>query len=299
MRIAIDIRLLGKGGPSGISEYTTCLIDALLNLNSSHEFVFFYNGFRKKPFPVSWRRPNVRVIETRIPNRLLDLTTRFFNWPKLESFAEFDIALSPHFNAITTHKPHVITFHDLSFIHRPDFFTFKQKFWHWLQHYQRQAKRAKTIIAISEWTKNDLQRELHIPGEKIKVLYSGVRTEFKPLDPHNQALRQFLKIHNLPKPYILYLGALEKRKNIEAVIAGFSEFKKNIDFQDYELILAGTPGYGAPALVRRTRLRPDIRILSGLTNSERVFLYNGARSFIYLSFFEGFGFPPLDRKSVV
>lgn len=97
MKICIDVRLLTKGGTSGIEEYTRNLMRSLLALGSGDEYYFFYNGFRKAALDFSGT-----IVDWRVPNKLLDASMRFLNWPKLDRLVPADVLFSPHFNIVAS-----------------------------------------------------------------------------------------------------------------------------------------------------------------------------------------------------
>ncbi len=302
MRITIDIRLLARGGTTGIPGYTHDLIDTLLRQHPENRYSLFYNGLRRQSLPPTWKTsPNVGIIERSVPNRLLDLSFRFLGGPRLESYSPADLIFSPHFNLLPeTNTPRVITFHDLSFLHYPQFFSREQQLWHRLQKYAQQARRASHIIAVSQFTKQDLISLLHIPKEKISVIYSGINPSFKKLAAKDMALAKYKEDHRLFRPFFLYLGSLEPRKNIQLLIHAFTELKTEPAFKDHELILAGKPSYQSNEIYRLAAASPvfaDIRTLGAVADHERVFLYNLARAFVFPSWFEGFGFPPLEAQA--
>src|SRR3990172_4925053 len=107
MTIGVDVRLLGKGGRTGIEEYTENVVDEILKL-SNDEFLFFYNGMRMGPLPAPWTaNKRVRVVNWRIPNKIIDASFRFLKWP--EVMPQADIFWSPHFNIIEPGSvPHVM-----------------------------------------------------------------------------------------------------------------------------------------------------------------------------------------------
>ena len=254
---------------------------------------FLQIRFRKHPLLKPYTL-NPKVINWRVPNRLLDASSSFLNWPKVDRLTGADLVFSPHFNILATAKaPRVITFHDLSFLHHPDFFSYRQRFWHWLQNFQKQAKRAAKIIAVSEFTKSDLVELLKIQPEKISVIHSGISEEFRRLEIKDQGLK-------INFPYFLYLGTLEPRKNVAAIIRAFNILKEGRQFQDYKLVLAGRPGWHYQEIFRAAAASPfqkDILFWGPVNNQERLLLYNKAKAFIYPSFFEGFGFPPLEAQA--
>src|SRR3989344_6727079 len=180
-KIIIDIRLLGHGRASGIEEYTKSLVGEFLRAGGGNSFRLFYNGARKVPLPQGWAgAQNARVVDSNIPNKLLDVSSRFLGFPKVETLmGGGDAVFSPHFNILATRLPRIITFHDLSFVSHPDFFARRQRLWHWFQNAREQAKAAERIIAISEYTKSDLVNLYGVRPEQISVIYSGVNGIFK------------------------------------------------------------------------------------------------------------------------
>lgn len=290
MQILTDIRLLARGGTSGIEEYTRNLITNLLKIDQKNEYLFFYNSFRKNSVPEF-----PKTIDWHIPNKILDLGSRLSNFPQIDSFIKADLIFSPHFNILSRKKtPRVITFHDLSFLHHPRFFSWRQRFWHWLQNVEKQAREADHLIAVSEFTKSDLVDFFHIPEEKISVVYSGISEKFKKIDTKNPPKT------GREKPFILYLGTLEPRKNIPAIIRAFNLLKKTPKMREFQLIIAGKPGWLWGEILSEVAKSPyaeDIIFKGPVNEAEKIALYSAASVFVYPSFFEGFGFPPLEAQA--
>ncbi len=229
---------------------------------------------------------------------------RLFGGPSIERLtggAKPDIVWSPHLDLVATSTaPRVVTAHDLSFLHYPQFFSSKYHLWSWLQSQSRQAQAAAQIIAASEFTKADLMAQLEIPEEKIAVIYPGINESFKQYSAGDGRLAAYRIERKLHKPFILYLGSLEPRKNLALLIEAFDEFRAQPRFKDYELILAGRDGFGVGQLrrlARKSLSREAIRFLGPVSDEERVLLYNCARVFVFPSWFEGFGFPPLEAQA--
>lgn len=302
MNILIDARLLTRGLSSGIAEYTAQITDHLLRLDRENRYFIFLNSVRRVPlsFPKD-KYKNCAAVNWRIPNRLLDLSARFLGFPKIDRLIPADIVFSPHFNILKTARaPRIITFHDLSFVHHPDFFETRQKIWHWRQDYKRQAEGAGRIIAVSEFTKHDLVETLGIPAEKISAIYSGINPALKKLPENDPALIRFREKRGLVFPFFLSLGTLEPRKNVEGTIRAFTFLKQKPAFRDYRLIVAGRPGWLYRRILKTAARSPaaaQIIFWGQVKPEEKIFLYNSARGFVYPSFFEGFGFPPLEAQA--
>jgi glycosyltransferase involved in cell wall biosynthesis len=302
MNILIDIRLLARGGTSGIEEYTRHLVEHMTRENTEHQFILFYNSFRKKNLPDAWtKRPNIRILDWGVPNRLLDFSFRILARPHVGKNIPIHAVWSPHFNTICTNRaPRLITFHDLSFLHHPDFFSARHMLWHRLQNFREQARTARRIVAVSEFTKADIVRLLEIPEERIRVVYPGIDAQFKRIPKTDARLLAFKARHDLDAPFILSLGTIEPRKNIPAAIRAFNQLKNSSRFHDLRLVIAGKPGWLYQKTLRernRSPYRNDIILFGTVPAEERVLLYNLASVFVYPSFFEGFGFPPLEAQA--
>ena len=293
MQILADVRLLSRGGNSGVEEYTRGLLNAIFEADRSNSYALFYNGFRKEPLTGQLAiegKSNIRVLDTRWPNKALDFSSRFLNFPPLDRWLGADLVFSPHFNLLPkTRAPRIITIPDLSFIHHPQFFSRRQNLWHRLQNIQKQAEQSSAVVTVSEFSKSDLVDVFKIPDDKIRVIYPGISEIFKPA-----------KTASVGRPSILYLGTIEPRKNISLLIRAFNALKGRPNFHDWQLVIAGRLGWLYDEVLRLAEASPyrsDIVFKGAVSSGERVELYNSARMFVFPSFFEGFGFPPIEAQS--
>ncbi|OGZ02496.1 MAG: hypothetical protein A2390_02020 [Candidatus Liptonbacteria bacterium RIFOXYB1_FULL_36_10] len=307
MKILVDARVFSKGGYSGVEEYARHLITEMLKAKKENfSFSFFYNGLRNALLPEEILREagTAEILNWHIPNRALDFFCRFSGFLNPAGYAEANVVFSPHFNFLLTGKiPRILTIHDLSFMHYPEFFSLKQRIWHLAQGVEKQIKEASLIIAVSEFTKSDVINFFGVPEEKVKVIYSGLSREFKVLETEleKEKMKAFAEREKIEKPFLLYVGAIEPRKNVRAAIKAFNLIKERKSvWKDLEFIIAGSKGWLDKEVYQeaeRSRFRKDIRFFKSLIPQERVLLYNLARVFVYPSFFEGFGFPPLEAQA--
>jgi len=303
MKILIDLRVLARSQFSGITEYTKFLVSHLLLSDKKNEYLLFYNGFKKIPLPEEWtNKPQVKVIDSSIPNRLWSFSNKIFNLPKIDKKIKADIFFSPHFNILSLIEPQkrVFTFHDLSFVHYPNFFSNRDKFWHWLQNYKRQAQTAGHLIAVSDFTRQDLIDNLLVSPERITRIYSGINPFYRNLSAEDENLEKFQKIHNLEKPFLFYLGVIEPRKNITAIIRTFNILKAKEEFKNLQLVIAGPKGWLYDKIfqeAKNSKFQEEIIFWGPASLTEALYLYNSAEVFVYPSFFEGFGFPPLEAQA--
>lgn len=176
--------------------------------------------------------------------------------------------------------------HDLSFFHSPQWYSPRVRAWHRATNARREIAVADTIIAVSEFTKNDLIKYLKIPAEIIHVVNPATPPAIGGTHP---------KLPFKNKPFFLFLGTLEKRKNVRGVIEAFELIKNIPALSEFQLVLAGRPGYGAP---EKSKLPDRVHHLSYITPEEKWWLLKHAAALVYPSFFEGFGLPPLEAASV-
>ncbi|MDP2934489.1 MAG: glycosyltransferase family 1 protein [bacterium] len=328
MNIGIDIRILAKGTRTGVENYTVNLLSGLLGKDKSITYKLFCNGFKKPKLDYYWLKlNNVKIKTLRIPNRILDLFLRFFKFPKIDRIVGgVDIFLSPHFLLLPVSRGTkiIVVFHDLSFVRFPEFFSFLKLLWHKFIYPKNQAKKANLIIAVSDSTKNDLVNLYGIPREKIKVIYPAVGKEFRPIEKTDSKFLKVKEKYNLPNSFILYFGTIEPRKNILGLVEAFEKIKKQetkvplevqwdgfegvvrgekknfFDFKELKLVIAGNRGWLYKDVFEKIEKSPygeDIIITGFIEEEDKPYLYNLAEIFVYPSFFEGFGFPPLEAMA--
>ena len=303
MTIGIDIRVLGSQAKSGIEEYTENLLAYLLPLDKSIRYKLFFSSWKSSLENYEWLSlSNIEIVKYKIPNRLLFYSSSFFNAPFVDQLlGGVDVFFSPHF-FITALSPvcrRITTFHDLSFIHFPEFFSWRKKIWHNFEMKPLwQSRFSDRIIAVSESTKNDLINFYGVDPAKITVIYSGISPAIKI--PDIVSLEEFKKNNNIPDKFILFLGKLEPRKNIAGLIRAFSIIKEDKFFSDFCLVVAGSRGWLDKDIfseIKRSKHKNDIILKGHIADEERAFFYSLASAFVYPSFFEGFGFPPLEAMA--
>ena len=302
MTIGIDIRVLGVRGRSGVQEYVENLLAHLLPLDKSVHYKLFYTSFKHPLRDYDWLHgQNVKVYRFKTPNQLLFYSSRVFDRPYVDQMIDgVDVFFSPHFliTALSPHVRRVTTFHDLSFEHFPEFFSWKQWLWHRFIQPARQARFSHRIISVSESTRQDLVSRYHIDPARITTIHSGIAPQFRPLP--RSLIEDFRKRKQLPARYILFLGALEPRKNIQSLVRAFNFLKRLPGFEDIHLVLAGARGWlnkGVRGAINESQQAQNIHIREEILDYERPFYYGGAELFVYPSFFEGFGFPPLEAMA--
>jgi alpha-1,3-rhamnosyl/mannosyltransferase len=146
-------------------------------------------------------------------------------------------------------------------------------------------RRAQRVIAVSEATRQDAIRLLGLPPEKIAVIHSGVADAFFHVAPG--AVEQVRARYGLRRPFVLFIGTVEPRKNLDGLVSAFQVLPAAVR-DEFELVLAGPIGWADRATVERVRAA---RYLGYVPERDIAALTAAATVFAYPSLYEGFGFP--------
>ena len=183
----------------------------------------------------------------------------------------------------------LVTIHDLIVFRFPHLFPwFDRKVY--IKKITHSCQKADIIVAICEQTKRDIEEYLGISEQKIKVLYQSIHPRF--YNPPEQILvDKVLSRWDVTYPYILFVGALEERKNILNLVRAYSSIRQ---LEDYGLVLVGKGGCyqrDVENLIVKLRLENKVKILSRVDSKDLPSFYAGCTLFCYPSLFEGFGLP--------
>lgn len=309
MIVGVDVRSLMEGRHSGVEEYAIKIIRAMIKQAPNNQWILFYNAWRKIKLPDFG--PDVQVAGFRYPNKLLNLVQYIIRWPCWDKMIQRKTGLKPAVIFVPNARlmplvdtPYVVTAHDLSYEMFPEFYSWRRRFWHKLMRPKKLLKNAVRVIAVSQATKDDLVRLYKVESDKVTVVYSGVGGEMSERLSDRTTGHQKLPLHGRledtnqsdrwPDRYILYLGTLEPRKNIVSIIEAFSAIAPDVP---HHLVIAGESGWLESNIKRaviKSSARAKIHQIGHVTEEEKKLLYQGAELFIYPSFYEGFGFPPLE-----
>lgn len=294
MRIGIDIRSLQDKTYSGVSFYTLHLLQAIFQSYQKHSYVLFSNSGFQSVIP-TFHYPHVNVRRSFIPNKILNASFAFTKRPFLDTLlGDVDTLFLPNmlFASVSPSCRMIVTVHDIAYAKYPEMFSMKSRLWHMLVGAKNLLRRADRIIAVSENTKNDLQDVFDVPEKKISVVYPGVSDTMQRREDE-KTLSAIRVKYRLPEKFFLYLGNIEPRKNIESVIRAFisSELSGR-----YALVLAGA---GLKKKLGSLQLlsRDNVYYIGYIQDSDKAALYSMADAFIYVSYYEGFGFPPLEAMA--
>ena len=307
-RIGIDVRCLVEGRRTGVEEYTFNLLENLLKVDLKNDYVLFLNSLRPPKTELVWleKYPNVSVKKFRYPNKILNFLFWYFRWPKIDRMlGGVDVMFFPNiiFGSVSKKVKTLLTIHDLSFERYPETFSWVRRLWHSFINPKKLCEKADKIIAVSQSSKDDLVSLYGIKEEKIKVIHSGINEKFEIVDRNNSELIAIKEKYKLPYKFILYLGAVEPRKNLVGIIRAFNHLQKTAlknndeNIMKYFLVIAGEKGWLSDEIyteIERSIFRDKILVINSIPDNDKKFVLNLATLFVYPSFFEGFGFPPLE-----
>jgi len=154
---------------------------------------------------------------------------------------------------------------------------------------------ADHVIAISAAMIPELVEHLGIPESSISVVHMGVGPQWSERIPQ-QRLQEVLEKYRLAAPYFLFVGTLQPRKNVDAILQAYQSLPEDLRSR-YRLVIAGQAGWGSATLVRRLRELEKAgacRWLDYVAAHELRVLYQGAAAFVFPSLAEGFGIPVLE-----
>ena len=183
----------------------------------------------------------------------------------------------------------LVTIHDLIVFRFPHLFPWLDRNVY-VKKITHSCQRADVIVAVCEQTKRDVEEYLGIPEHKTKVLYQSIHPRFYA-PPEQKVMEEVLSRWKITFPYILFVGALEERKNVLNLVKAYSSTRHS---KDYGLILVGKGGVyqkNVESLIEKLQLQKKVKILSCVGEKDLPSFYAGCTLFCYPSIFEGFGLP--------
>ena len=149
--------------------------------------------------------------------------------------------------------------------------------------------KADSVIAISEHTRQDLIRLYDFPPERVEVIYEGIADAY--FETHPEGVTAVRAKYGLSQPYILHVGTIEPRKNIDRLFDAYEQLKPSLR-DEFPLVLIGSIGWSPDSTVQRVENPPEgVRYLRYVPEADLPFLTAGATVCVYPSLYEGFGLP--------
>ncbi|WP_297422663.1 glycosyltransferase family 1 protein [Clostridium sp.] len=294
MKIAIDARSATLHQGTGIGTYTNNLISEILSLDSKDDYTLFCSG----KFNSNFNKKNTKIVYSSgrhggfyekcyIPNALNKLHTDLYHIPQNGIGFDFD-----------TKIPTIVTIHDLIPYVMPETVG-KGYLERFLKDMPNIISNSCGILTVSEYSKKDILKFFSFyPEDKIFVTPLAANDNYKPL---NKDKCKFYVNQNfgVKDPYILYIGGFSLRKNVLGLIKAFSKVHKDLN-KPYKLLLGGPlkdEGEKLFTFVKENNLQEEVIFCGYLEDDILPVLYSGCDAFVYPSFYEGFGLPPLEAMN--
>ena len=293
MRIAVNTRLLYEGKMEGVGWFTYEVLKRMVEQHPEDQFLFLFDRPYDEQFVFGGN------VETRVlspPARHPILWYIWFEISVKRALSKWkpDVFFSPDgYASLSTYIPQAIVTHDLAFIDYPQYIP------KWVAAYYRffwpkYIEKAQRVITVSNYVKSDIHHQYGTPLSKIDVACNGVREIFKPLDLDlkNSVQKKFAG----GKPYLVYVGAIHPRKNVEHLLKAYEHYRSTSE-DALSLVFAGRLAWDNDDFVQAvesSNYASDIFITGYLDSEDLSQVLAGAEISLYLSYSEGFGIPLLE-----
>lgn len=293
MKIGLDLRMANVD--YGIGRYSFELAKNILALDRSNDYILFVRDaekFQSAGFPLY---KNCAVVHADFRHYSLDEQFRF---PVLISLHKPDLIHFMNFNVPVMYgKPFVVTIHDVvhhklpgnkpsRFLHR-----FAYKFI-----ISKAASGAKKIITVSNASKQEIMETLRVPAQKIDVVYEAT----EQVAVNDSELLAVKQKYSISKPYIIFVGVMERKKNTVSLSRAFDILKEKYKM-NIQLVMVGKEDRHYPEIMEQTKsikYSKDLIFTGVVSDKEKFALYKGAEAFVSASLYEGFGLPGVEAMSV-
>ncbi len=297
MHIGINAQLLSNSENyrnGGVSRYIRYLETELAQQPGKHTYTIFVNGqeiiqqlpsnpqitYVSAPWPEA--KPAVRVAweQLTLPSLIRQRQIAVLHSP---------VNVKPEF--LPRSCASVVTLHDLAFLRFPNVLTRAKRMYH-QTFTMRSLRHASMLIAVSESTKQDAHQLIGIPNERIQTIYPCIDERFTNQRDEEQ-IHTFRQRNGLEEGFFLYLGTLEPRKNLPALIDAYALLRQKQAIRQ-KLVLAGGKGWLYDTIftkVQQMDLGAEVIFPGFVSDKDQILWYQAANVFVYPSLYEGFGIP--------
>ena len=296
MIIAVNTRLLIQGKLEGIGWFTRETLSRITRDHPEHQFLFIFDRPYANEFVFT---ENVTPIVLSPPTRHPFLWYLWFEFqiPRILKKYKADLFFSPDgYLSLGTRVRQLAAIHDINFAHRPkDLPWLTAKYYNYF--FPRFARKARRIVTVSFFSKEDLLRTYKIGSDKIDVVYNGVNTSYTPtseLEKENAKAK-----YSGGKEYFLFIGSLHPRKNISGLLRAYDAFRTSVE-TDTKLVIIGESMFKSNDIeltYEGMRYKDDVIFTGRLGNEELHQVLGASLALTFVPFFEGFGIPVIEAMN--
>ncbi len=299
MKIGMDAKR-AVANMTGLGNYSRLVAEELATAYPEDTFYLYTPELkvRQKENPRLAKLNRLENVEFRLPYGLGPLShgalwrsvgiTRHFQADKLDLYHGLSNELP--LNVSSTGVPTVVTIHDVIYRRMPECYPpLDRKIYDWK--YGKSARVASRIIAISECTKRDIVDIYKVNPDKIDVIYQGCDPQFRTIHSPEE-IKSLKEKYNLPDRYLIQVGSIERRKNLELTVRALSALPS-----DVVLVAVGRDNAYLPFIKKlaiQLGVADRVKALQGVPFADLPLLYQGAEVVLYPSRYEGFGIPVLE-----
>lgn len=290
MKIGIDAKWYYEGPPSGKNVVKNIVENIIKYSNDVELYVFLDARMKDCYFP--FECSNVKLVYVWSKNNLI---SNVFVIPQIVRNLKLDCMIFQNFVPLFVNCKTIAFVYDVIFLSHPQYFTFKERMY--LYPIKFLSNFASRICTISYSEKNRIATNCNISVDKIDVAHIGVSSCFKTRDNFNrEMLCKVRERYNLPEIFLLYVGRLNERKNI------FNTLKSIplINNSDIPLVIVGSYDwkmFDIEQVLHKMRITDRVQLAGFVTDEDLPLVYSLATIFLFVSFEEGFGLPPLEAMA--
>ena len=301
IKVGVDIRSLVDSQPTGVGTYTRMMVNSLQAVAPELELKLYASGSQQRSLRDLGIAEESGTSLTWVakPNKVLNARSFTLGTPLLDrAVGGADVWFSPNINFtnLSPHVPHVLTVHDLSYHLFPGFFSGKRRAWHAATRAAAMVAGATHVVCDSHSTAQDVQRVYGLTPEQTSVVWLGKDLVVHPTQSEIQSVSAELQ---LPKEYVVAIGAIEPRKNLVGLVQALEEVAWARP--ELGLVLIGPYGWKNGALKRAiasSYLADRIHVLGYLEAKHKSAVLAQAKLLYCASSYEGFGLPVLEAMQL-
>lgn len=277
---------------TGIGRYTYEIAKEIHTIGG-FQLNYFYGYYSKRLLEPSSGTEIKSLKSIIVKNQLLKKIVRKLLFTSSKVFAPtYDVYWQPNFipNSGIKAKKIVTSVHDFSFILHRNFLP-KERIEYFDTYFYKNIVRSDMIITGSEYSKQEILERLNFTEDKVQVIYHGIDHDlFK--------IYQDLKVDfEIPSKFILSVGSIEPRKNLLGLLKAYDILDETLK-KEYKLVLVGFKGWENREIMDIVNNnKKHIHYLGFISDEELAKVYNLASLFVFPSFYEGFGLPPLEAMA--
>ena len=296
MRIAVNARFLLANKLEGIGRFTYETMQRITRNHPEHEFIFLFDRPYDKEFVFA---SNVIPVVLYPQARHPFLYYWFFNLSVTKALAKYkaDVFVSTDgYLSLRTNVPQLAVMHDLAFLHFKQGIN-KLEYKYYTYFFPKYARKAARLVAVSNYTKQDIITQFNINPNKIDVVYNAPSIGFEPISETQK--NEIKQKYTYEQSYFCYVGAMHPRKNIETLLKAFDAYKSSTQ-NNFKLVIVGRKAWQSKSIeetYNNLKYQADIIFTGRVTEEDLYHITAAAYAMVYIPYFEGFGLPIVEAMA--